>query len=288
MISANEVSARIRKLPLFSELPARLAALMANPNTGVEEFDKAIKPDPGMTANLLRLANSAYFGLSRRIGTAREAISILGLRRVYDVAALTAVQRSLPDRLPGYELTSKGYWQHCVAVAVLCEKLARAHGEQPPALAFTAGLMHDIGKLVLGEFLSLHAAELLARMRSEGVTLINAEREILGADHGEIGFELARAWHLPEIVAAVIRWHHDPDRAPDGPERTCVDLVHVGDALAHSMGFGADVGELHRPLIASALDRLHLAKQALEKAVGAALTDVEDLTGLQVARGEKP
>jgi putative nucleotidyltransferase with HDIG domain len=287
MISAAEVTARIKKLPAFAELPARLAALMANPNSGVDEFDKAIKPDPGTTANLLRLANSAYFGLSRRIGTAREAISILGLKRVYDVAALTAVQRALPDRLPGYELTSKGYWQHCVAVAVLSEGLARAHGGQPPALAFTAGLMHDIGKLVLGEFLSLHAAEVLARMRSQGVTLINAEREVLGVDHGEIGFELARAWHLPEVVAAVIRWHHDPERAPDGPDRACVDLVHVGDALAHSMGFGADVGELHRPLMPNALDRLHLAKQALERAAGGALADIEDLMGLHVARGEK-
>ncbi len=287
MISAREVTARIKRLPIFPELPARLAALMATPTSGVDEFDKVIKPDPGMTANLLRLANSAYFGLSRRVATSREAIAILGLKRVYDVATMTAVQRCLPERVPGYELTSRGFWQHCVAVAVLSESLARVHGGQPPALVFTAGLMHDIGKLVVGEFLALHAGAVLDRMRSQGVTLINAEREVLGVDHSEIGCEIAQAWHLPEVVVAVNRWHHDPDQARDGNEAACVDLVHVGDALAHSIGFGADLGELHRPVSPTALDRLRLAKQALEQAAGGALVEIENLTGLHVERGEK-
>jgi putative nucleotidyltransferase with HDIG domain len=283
MISAAEVAVRIKRLPIFPEAPARLAALLAQGSSGVDEFEKVIKPDPGLTANLLRLANSAYFGLTRRIASAREAITILGLKRVYDVASMAAMQGFLPPRLPGYELSSDGYWQHCVAVACLAENMARAGGAHAPALVFTAGLMHDIGKLVLGEFLALHAAPILEKLRHDGVSLIGAEREILGVDHTEVGAEVASLWKLPDAVVSVIRWHHDPSKVPEGVDRSCIDLVHVADALAHSFGFGADVGELRRPLDAQAFDRLKLAVPALELVAAGSLADIESLTGLAKA-----
>ncbi|HEX7596960.1 MAG TPA: HDOD domain-containing protein, partial [Polyangia bacterium] len=253
--------------------------LLAQGNAGVDEFELVIKVDPGLTANVLRLANSAYFGLTRRIATAREAIAMLGLKRVYDVATMAAVQRFLPARIPGYELSSEGYWQHCVAVAALAENLAKT-GSATPALAFTAGLMHDMGKLVLGEFLALHAAPILEKLRRDNASLIGAEREVLGVDHTEVGAELAAVWKLPEAVVSVIRWHHDPNQVPAGAERACVDLVHVADALAHSFGFGADVAELRRPLDGQAFDRLKLSPATLEQVVAGSLVEIESLTGL--------
>ena len=280
MISAAEIAVRIKRLPIFPEAPARLAALLAEGGSGVDEFEKVIKPDPGLTANLLRLANSAYLGLTRRVASAREAIAILGLKRVYDVATMASMQRFLPKRLPGYELSSDGYWQHCVAVAAMAENLARVDGRYPPALAFTAGLMHDIGKLILGEFLALHAAPILERLRRDGATLIGAEREILGVDHTEVGAEVAAVWKLPDPVVSAIRWHHDPNRVPTGVDGACVDLVHVADALAHSFGFGADVGELQRPLDPQAFDRLKLAAPGLEQVVAGSLAEIEGLTSL--------
>jgi putative nucleotidyltransferase with HDIG domain len=279
MISVSEITARIKRLPIFPEAPALLGALLAQGGAGVDEFEQVIKPDPGLTANVLRMANSAYFGFTRRIATAREAITMLGLKRVYDVATMAAVQRFLPKRIAGYELSSEGYWQHCVAVAALAENMAHA-GNHAPGLAFTAGLMHDIGKLVLGEFLALHAAPLLERVRQDGASLIGAEQEVLGVDHTEVGAELASVWRLPDTVVSVIRWHHDPNKIPEGLERECIDLVHVADALAHSFGFGADVGELRRPLDPQAFDRIKLGAPELEQVVAGSFAEIESLTGL--------
>jgi putative nucleotidyltransferase with HDIG domain len=286
MISAAEVATRIKRLPIFPEAPARLAALMAKGNSGVDDFEKVIKPDPGLTANILRLANSAHFGLTRRVATAREAITLLGLKRVYDVATMAAMQRVLPKTIPGYEVSSEGFWRHSVAVASFADNLARAIGLPAPATVFTAGLMHDIGKLVLGEFLALHAVPILEKLRGEGTSLIGAEREILGLDHSAVGADVAAQWKLPEQVVAVIRWHHHPDQVPEGVPRDCVDLTHIADALAHSFGYGADIGELHRTMDLMAYDRLKLTPAVLEKVVAGSFADIEGLTAL-VGSGDR-
>ena len=229
---------------------------------------------------MLRLANSAYFGLSRRIGSSREAIAILGLKRVYDVATMAAMQRLLPKQIPGYELSSQAFWRHSVAVASFADNLSRAAGIATPATVFTAGLMHDIGKLILGEFLALHATPILEKLRGEGKTLVGAEREILGVDHTEVGAALATQWKLPDQVVAVIRWHHRPDDVPADVPRDCVDLTHIADALAHAFGYGADIGELHRALDLMTYDRLKLATPVVEEVVARSFTDIEGLTHL--------
>jgi HD-like signal output (HDOD) protein len=120
----------------------------------------------------------------------------------------------------------------------------------------------------------------LERLRRDGATLIGAEREILGVDHTEVGAEVAAVWKLPDPVVSAIRWHHDPNRVPTGVDGACVDLVHVADALAHSFGFGADVGELQRPLDPQAFDRLKLAAPGLEQVVAGSLAEIEGLTSL--------
>jgi putative nucleotidyltransferase with HDIG domain len=280
MMSAAEIAVRIKRLPIFPEAPARLAALLANGNAGVSEFEQVIKPDPGLTANILRLANSAHFGLTRRIASAREAIAILGLKRVYDVATMAAMQRLLPKTIPGYEVSSEGFWRHSVAVASFADNLARAVGVATPATVFTAALMHDIGKLVLGEFLALHAVPILEKLRDEGKSLVGAEREILGLDHTDVGAEVAAHWKLPEAVVATIRWHHNPSKVPANAARECVDLTHIADVMAHSFGYGADIGELHRALDLETYDRLKLAPQVVENVVAGSFADIEGLTAL--------
>jgi putative nucleotidyltransferase with HDIG domain len=286
MISAAEIATRVKRLPIFPEAPAKLAALLAKGNCGVDDFEQVIKPDPGLTANILRLANSAYFGLTRRISTAREAITILGLKRVYDVATMAAMQRLLPKTIPGYEISSEGFWRHSVAVASFADNLGRALGIATPAVVFTAGLMHDIGKLVLGEFLALHAVPVLEKLRSEGKSLAGIEREVLGIDHTEVGADVAAQWKLPDHVVAVIRWHHNPDKVPDGVPRECVDLTHVADAMAHSFGYGADIGELHRALDLKTYERLKLGPSVVEKVVAGSFADIEGLTAL-VGSGDR-
>jgi putative nucleotidyltransferase with HDIG domain len=278
VIERSEILARIKKLPAFSTTVVRLSALVNDPETDAGEFEAVVQPDVALTANLLRMANSAYFGLSRKIATAREAITLLGVRRVFELSAMAAVDAVVPEILPGYGIDAGVFWSHSVAVAVVAERLAKERKLATPALTFTAGLLHDIGKLVISTFL----AECLEALRSElaagAPSLIDCERKLLGADHAQIGAELASIWNLPEEVIKAVAFHHLPGVANGEHGEVLVDLVHAADCLSHSMGFGADVGEMQRDVDNPAIARLGLRQSDLDRVASRALPEIEGLS----------
>jgi putative nucleotidyltransferase with HDIG domain len=283
VIAPAAVLERVRQLPTLPVAVARLAALLEDPRSSAGDFERVIRPDPALTANLLRLANSAYFGLPRRVESVRDAITLLGLRRVFEVTTTAATSRVIPPRLPGYEIDSQAFWQHCLAVAVLAERLGVELKQRPGQLLFTMGLLHDVGKLVVGTFLAAHSPEVLACVRAEGEALVEAERAVLGFDHAEMGAAVADAWSLPPAVAAAARWHHAPDAAPAHEPRLPLDLIHAADNLSHVLGLGADVGELHRTVDRAATERLGLTARRLEHVAGECFQQIRELGGLAAA-----
>jgi putative nucleotidyltransferase with HDIG domain len=288
MIERTEILAGIHSLPTFSQTVVELAQLLRDEEAGLSEYEAVVQLDLALTANLLRMANSAYFGFPRKISSVREAITLLGARRLFELAAMAAVQAVVPPTLPGYGIDSSAYWCHSVAVAVLAERFAKERKLAVPALTFTAGLLHDIGKPVISGFLAGQVDALQTRLADEKRSLLECERELLGADHTQIGAELAQTWNLPEEVVRVVAYHHEPSRgdAPSGD--VVVDLVHSADCLSHSLGFGADVGELHRQVDERAIARLGLRHVDLEHVASRALPEIEGLAqfGRAKAKGE--
>jgi len=277
MIDRAEILASIKKLPAFSPTVVRLAQLIRDQDTEIGEYEAVVQVDLALTANLLRMANSAYFGFARRIGSVREAIALLGPRRLFQLAAMAAVEAVVPPTLPGYGIDSGAYWLHSVAVAELSERVAKERKLAMPELTFTAGLLHDIGKLVITSFLAGRASELRKLLAEGPASLLQCERELLGGDHSSIGSELAAAWNLPEEVARVIAHHHEPGACRDGEGDVLVDLVHAADCLSYPLGFGADVSERQRPVDQRAVARLGLRQQDLEHAASRALPEIEGL-----------
>jgi putative nucleotidyltransferase with HDIG domain len=289
VIERIEILAGIEKLPAFSTTVVRLSELVNDPETGPGEFEAVVQPDMALTANLLRMANSAYFGLSRKIGSTREAITLLGIRRVFELGAMAAVDAVVPETLPGYGIDASVFWAHAVAVAVIAERLSKEHKLAAPTLTFTAGLLHDVGKLVISSFLAEHIEALSSELATAGMSLVACEQKLLGADHAQIGAELGRVWNLPEEVVKVIAFHHSPEVANEGRGDILVDLVHAADCLSHSMGFGADLGEMHRQVDDAAIARLGLHHSALEHAASRALPEIEGLAqfGRSQRKGKK-
>jgi putative nucleotidyltransferase with HDIG domain len=285
VIERIEILAGIKKLPAFSTTVVRLSELVNDPETGASEFEAVAQPDMALTANLLRMANSAYFGLSRRIGSAREAITLLGVRRVFELGAMAAVDAVVPETLPGYGIDASVFWSHSVAVAVIAERLSKERKLATPALTFTAGLLHDVGKLVISSFLAERIEALRTELASGGLSLVACEQKLLGADHAQIGADLGVAWNLPEEVVKVIASHHAPDSVNEGRGDMLVDLVHAADCLSHSMGFGADVGGMHRQVDDAAIARLGLRYIDLEHVASRALPEIEGLS--QFGRSQK-
>ncbi|MBN1824778.1 MAG: HDOD domain-containing protein [Candidatus Eisenbacteria bacterium] len=280
MIGKEEILKRIQSLHTLPASTARLSALVNDPKAGASDFEAVIRPDPALTANLLRMANSAYFGLSREVTSVRQAITLLGIKRVYEVASSVTFSRMLPATVPGYEIDATHFWLHCVGVAVLAERLAEELGRKAPDLIFTAGLLHDMGKLAIGSFLVDASEEVFGRVLDDSIDLAAAEKIVLGMDHADVGSDLAEHWNLPGPVSWAARWHHNPGEAPENVDRNLVDLVHVADGLAHSLGLGADRGELARTILPSAIERLGVNVRRLEFTASETIGQIYGMTEL--------
>ncbi len=287
MIAPALVLSRVKELPALSATALRLAELARDARSGAADFERVVRPDPALTANLLRVANSAYFGLRCRAESVRQAVTVLGVKRVSEVAAAVALAPVIPSRLPGYELEASAFWLHSVAVAVLAERLSLQLGLRCPELTFTAGLLHDIGKLAIGAFVADDAPSILIRTRG-GLPFVAAEQAVLGVDHGQVGGLMAEAWSLPPAAAAAARWHHAPGAAPEGAPQALIDLVHVADGLAHTLGLGADAGELARGVDAGVEDRLGFRVRDLEQTAGKSLDEIRELASLFAPGGGNP
>jgi putative nucleotidyltransferase with HDIG domain len=282
VISSAAILQDVERLPTLPSSLARLSALQKDERSGAADYQKVIATDPALTANLLRLANSAFFGCPRQVTSVRQAVALLGTRRVFEAAVGAAFAAVLPNALPGYGIETATFWRHCVAVAVLTERIAEDLRLDCCEEGFTCGLLHDIGKLVTSTYLAQQSAALLDCIRAQHKVLIAAEHEILGTDHAGIGARVAVKWNLPETVSAVVRWHHAPSgrdtaRGPDEPA-DLVDAVHVADCLAHAFGFGTDIGELSRELDAGAVTRVGEPVRRLERIVGDAAMQIEELS----------
>lgn len=263
----REIIKQARALPTAPTVVAELSLLLKSEDARAQDFERIIRPDPALTANLLHLANSAYFGVRRQISSVRQAVAFLGTDRVFELASSAWFCQVLPDRIPGYDVSSKSLWIHSVAVGVLCEQLASACHMRPPEMAFTAGLLHDIGKLVIGALLVDKLDFVLLDIRENQRSFIEAERRALGTDHAEVGEMLCNMWGLPPNLAWAAGRHHNPASAPKEADRVLIDLIHLADGIAHSLGFGYDIGELARTVDDTVLDRLLITPAAVDRAM---------------------
>lgn len=278
MISQQDILAKVKDVPPLSASVQRVYALTQDKLANASHFEEAIRPDPALTANLLRIANSAFFGARREIESVRHAVAFLGQKRVFDLAVSASFGKILPAQLPGYQIDSNHYWQHCIAVAIMGENLAKELGFAAPDLVFTAGLLHDIGKLVIGSFLDASDSELSHQLAREELNFVQAERETLGQDHCEIGEIIAQTWDLPEAIGLCCRWHHVPGQAPKNKHQLLINLVHAANGLAHMMGWGADRGELRRSIDPTAVENLGIKARRLEVVVGISIQQIEEMS----------
>ncbi len=279
MIPASAIVEGIEALPTLPEAITRLSALLRDDRATTTQFEQAVRSDPAVTANLLRAANSAFYGGSEPTTHVRQAVARLGLQRVYEVAIGTSFRRSIPLRLPGYGLDGPTFWLHCAATAVYAEALGRSVGLPDPDLAFTAGLLHDVGKLIIGGFL----AELMPESNWWTFGTAVMERELLGSNHGDVGEAIARRWNLPLPVAHACRWHHEVERAGPEVDRDLVAAVLAADHLAYLAGFSGGSGG-GNGLDPSVQQRLGLTPERLEPLAEASREQVLQLGKLTLGR----
>lgn len=227
---------KIDNLPTLPTVFAEVDRLCKNPDVGADELSKVIETDPSITLKLLSLANSAFFGFSRKINTVSEAISLLGNKTVQNAVLNISVYEATKDLENSAGLDKKDFWAHSAAVGsvarFICKTMKIERDE-----AFTAGIVHDMGKIILDSLYVEFYKDVLQKVAEAPVTIYDAEDEVIGLTHAKIGQELAEAWNLgPELISA-IAYHHEPRRAEG--DKQIAHLVHVGDCVARKMGIGS-------------------------------------------------
>jgi putative nucleotidyltransferase with HDIG domain len=209
----------------------RINQLVEDPNSTTTEIAKVVGQDPSFTARLLRVANSAYYGLSSTVDTVSKAVSIIGTSQIRNLALSTSVASTFAG-LPNDLVSMDNFWHHSLYCALAARILARRARKCDPEAVFTAGLLHDIGELVIFNRLPEQAKEslLLVLDSADELPVYEAERQIIGFDHAQVGGELARQWHLPPMLEECIAYHHSILDAQRHPRETA--LVHLANILA--------------------------------------------------------
>lgn len=231
---------RVRNLPMLPQIIPELMRVLDNPNASAAEVGKVIAADQALMAKILKLVNSAIYGLPRRISTLSQATVILGFNAVRNTAIAATVFKYFGKFGNSIFFDRWQFWQHSLGCAVASKVIARHSGNQDPEEAFTAGLFHDIGKVVIDQFVHEDFLKICERVRTGNVRMMDAELEILGVSHGQIGGWLVRKWNLPTTLVNAVAYHHEP--ALSGPTSRIVAVVHLGDALARlaQIGSGGD------------------------------------------------
>jgi HD-like signal output (HDOD) protein len=228
--------ARIRKitqsiigLPTLPTIVSKMLEMIDNPRTSAATLARLISTDQALTAKVLKLANSAYYGFSREISTVNMAIVVLGFNTVKDMGLWLSVFDVFKNGSNGSKFDAVKFWEHSVACGVASRMLARSTRSRYAGEAFVAGLLHDLGKIVLNQYFSADFASVLEE--ADKTDLDSAELRIMGASHGRVGAWLAEKWNLPPMISDTILFHHEPWEAKT--DSLLVATITLADILCH-------------------------------------------------------
>ena len=231
-MTAHEMLAQVRQLPPISPAALKLASLLGDPRINNEDMVTIVNEDPVLTAKLLRACNSPATGLREAVASVNQAILLLGHDRISQMVTALAFRGTFNTALPGYALAADDLWRHSLLTATAAQALARVGVEfgLDESVAYTVGLLHDIGKLITNEFLTRQSALAIRSRVAEGRSPFEAEREVLGTDHAEVGASLLFMWRLPELIVEAVALHHRPI---PGRGSRLAEVVHSADLIAH-------------------------------------------------------
>ena len=253
---------QVKSFPGMPATAARLMPLLQSPHASVDQIEDILRYDPGLTANILKLTNSAYFGLPSQVSSMRQAVLLLGWKRLLQLVMTMCMSAIMKKPIPGYDLPQGELWRHSVAVSIAADLLIASLNINDVDEVFTAALLHDIGKMVLGSYVLEDLAK-IKEMVSKGISFEVAEYVVLGTNHAAIGARILQSWSLPQELVNAVRWHHDPDSC----ESRCLlsDVVHVANIMSCCIGYGKGCnGQAAEPSF-EVIERLGLTQNHIDQ-----------------------
>lgn len=234
MKAVEKLVAEIKNLKPFPRIAHQLLELLENPDSSSEEIAELILYDPAITANILRVCNSAYFSLPRQIESVHEAVNILGINHIIDLVLVKFGAENFRKGQDGYGLHEGELWRHAVSSALISREIAKRKGVEGAHSIFTASLLKDIGKIVLDRFAANAFEKIYNTAKERGISFRDAEKAIIGIDHAEIGGLIAESWGFSPKLVKMIRNHHSPMEY-EGVEAS---IIYMADCICMMMGIG--------------------------------------------------
>jgi putative nucleotidyltransferase with HDIG domain len=261
-MQANKIASAIKSFPGMPGTAVKLLALIDDSAMRVSQIEEILRHDPGLTANVLRMANSAYFGIPSKVGSIRQAVILLGLKRLIQMVIAACVSAIMDKSVPGYDLPPGELWRHSIAASVAAEGLVKVLKVEAAEEIFTAALLHDVGKLVLGDFVKDEFKQIETAV-SQGISFEMAEKIVLGTNHADVGARILTKWLLPPEIVNAVQFHH----APEASERisSMLDIVHVANFISMMIGIGIGRDGLQHEPSVEVTERLGLEPSHLEK-----------------------
>ncbi len=245
----KDIIAKVKVIPPLSSSSMKLLDLVKDDRYSLQDITRVVQCDPALTANVLKVVNAPAFGLGHQISSLSRAVTFLGDKTVIGIAIATCSPKIYDRALEGYQSGRGELWLHSLHTAIAARELSkRAKKPLSAEAAFTGGILHDIGKAVLSDYLQDKAGELIDVVEANQADgFSEAERSSLGVDHTQVGLALAEHWNLPEPLRECIRFHHTP-RLADADFRPLVYCIHLADSVAMLGGSGTGADALLYPL----------------------------------------
>jgi putative nucleotidyltransferase with HDIG domain len=238
----------VKNIPAFPDAVQKVVALLKNDDYSVTDVAKVIRYDQGITANILKMSNSAYFGSSSKIRSIPDAVICLGQKNLLRVLETACTATFFKKAGGGYVSDASELWEHSVAVALMSQILSRHIQKQDDAALYTAALLHDIGKVILGQYVRESYVRIRGLVVESGYSFLEAEEEVVGINHADLGGRIAEQWRFPGDIRDAIAHHHRPDSLGD-TSATIPWLVYLADQACLMMGIdGGMDGLAHRGL----------------------------------------
>jgi putative nucleotidyltransferase with HDIG domain/predicted Zn finger-like uncharacterized protein len=267
----------IRDLPAMPQVISEIQAQMAGADINTRKICGLIEADPAIATKVLRSANSAYYGQSGKVATTTGALNLIGLKGLIEVVALAGAQRLLVGRLPGYGYEAEDLWKHSLAVACGSKLLALARDPGISEMAYIAGLIHDVGRIILDRLVLEMKAEIAEFMEREQKTFLDAETRFFGINHARVAAEVCRKWKFPGAMAVAIGWHHEPSKSNGD---LLANILHMADHLATMIGIGYDSDDVLSQVEPGTMDSLGLKQADLSELVSKIAESVEQASRL--------
>ena len=265
MRKIERIIEEIDTLRPVSYIADKIIEITCDPKSSLVELVDVIKYDQSMTANLLRICNSSYFGLRKKIASVKQAVAYLGIEKVASLAVMGNSADIFKKAQRGYDLNKGELWRYSVSSALMAQDLAEKRHLRNIPVIFTSALLKDIGKVILNEYVKDSFEDIIKVVQKKKLTFVEAEKEIIGIDHAELGAKVAERWNYSAAMVDIIRNHHGPDKAP--PNDLSIPIIYLADSICMMIGVGVGSDGLAYRYYQDIVDLLHFSDIDIQKTI---------------------